>query len=65
MPAAESFAQPVGSDRAALVALYEATGGDNWSDKRKWLSPEPLLAWHGVTTNRNGRVTLLNLSDNG
>ena len=51
----------VGPDTAALVALYEATDGDNWKNNTLWLSDGPLRAWHGVTTDDNGRVTELNL----
>ena len=51
-------------DRAALVALYEATDGSNWKDKKNWLSDQPLGDWHGVTTDANGRVTRLFLNDN-
>ena len=53
----------VASDRAALVALYNATGGASWSTSTNWLSDRPLDEWHGVTTNSVGRVTLLLLSD--
>ena len=35
----------VESDRAALVALYNATGGANWTDNTNWLSDEPLSEW--------------------
>ena len=51
-------------DRAALVALYNATDGANWRDKSGWLSNSPIGEWHGVTTYANGRVTDLNLSWN-
>ena len=51
-------------DRAALVALYEATDGLNWTNKENWLSATPLDEWYGVTTDSNGRVTVLNLRDN-
>ena len=30
-----------------------------------WLSGEPLSEWYGVTTDTNGRVTILSLSANG
>ena len=53
------------AERAALVALYNATDGDNWTNNDKWLSEEPLGNWHGVTTDENGRVTELRLSSNG
>ena len=49
------------SDRAALVALYNAAGGANWTNNTNWLSARPLGEWHGVTTDGNGRVTELNL----
>ena len=51
-------------DRAALVALYEATDGDNWKNNTNWLSDESLDEWYGVTTDGNGRVTALVLEDN-
>ena len=61
------------ADTVALVALYEATNGDEWlfyvgasslysAKSRNWLSYEPLRDWLGVTTS-GGRVTELLLSD--
>ncbi|MYG50020.1 MAG: hypothetical protein F4164_11820 [Gemmatimonadales bacterium] len=49
------------SDRAALVALYEATGGPNWRNNDGWLSDRPLDEWYGVDTNASGRVVRLEL----
>ena len=37
-------------DRAALVALYNATNGPNWRTKTNWLSDRPVVEWYGVTT---------------
>ena len=54
-----------GGDRAAPVAIYNATGGDNWTLNTNWLTDAPLEKWHGVTTNNNGRVVFLRLPDNG
>ena len=54
----------VESDRAVLVALYNATDGPNWTDNTNWLSNEPLSEWHGVATNDDGHVTELNLRRN-
>ena len=57
-------AQPA-SDRAALVALYNATAGPNWTNSTNWLDPDrPLGEWHGVTTDETGRVTHLSLYEN-
>ena len=52
------------AERDALVALYNATDGANWSDNSNWLSAEPLGDWHGVTTDSDGRVTRLSLDTN-
>ena len=52
------------TDRAALVALYNATSGDNWANNDNWLSDKPLGEWHGVTTDSDGRVRRLDLSGN-
>ncbi|MXZ70432.1 MAG: hypothetical protein F4Z04_02805 [Acidobacteria bacterium] len=65
-PMDEALAQgSVQSDRAALVRLYNATDGPNWANSTNWLSDEPLSDWHGVTTDANGRVTMLDLDFNG
>ena len=66
MPAADESADTgsVEMDRAALVALYNATGGANWSDSENWLSDMPLGEWYGVTTDEDGRVTGLRLRRN-
>ena len=52
------------ADREALVALYNATGGANWTNKTNWLTNAPIGQWHGVTTDANGRVTDLSLGEN-
>ena len=48
-------------DRAALVALYEATDGPNWVNNDNWLTDAPLGEWHGVWTDAAGRVQGLDL----
>ena len=55
------------TDKKALVALYNATGGPEgkWTTKTHWLSEAPVWEWHGVTADHNGRVTALNLKGNG
>ena len=55
----------VAGDRAALVILYNATGGANWTNNSGWLSAAPLDQWHGVTTDAEGRVSTLDLRNNG
>ena len=55
---------PLETDREALVALYNATGGRNWSRNDNWLSNKPIKEWAGVQTDASGRVVALNLSAN-
>ena len=55
----------VATDRAALVALYGATDGANWTNNTNWTGNEALTDWHGVATDANGRITRLSLSGNG
>ncbi len=58
-------AQTVATDRAALVALYDATGGGSWTDSAGWKTDQPLGDWHGVTTDsETGRVTSLIVANN-
>ena len=54
----------VATDKAALVALYNATDGANWITSTNWKTTEPLSTWHRVTTDANGRVTGLSLAQN-
>ncbi|MYB49341.1 MAG: hypothetical protein F4X72_08795 [Dehalococcoidia bacterium] len=51
-------------ERAALTALYDATGGADWKIDDGWLRDGALDKWLRVTTDENGRVTDLDLSAN-
>ena len=63
------------AERAALIALYSGTDGDNWNDNSGWKTP-PLdvdgfalpgteNTWFGVTTDGgNASVTAINLGNN-
>ena len=53
------------ADRDVLVALYNATNGASWARNDNWLSDRPLGEWYGVTSDANGRVTELDLTQNG
>ena len=58
-----AFAVPT-QEREALVALYNATNGPNWTNNSGWLgSVGTECNWHGVSCS-NGRVTELDLSSN-
>lgn len=51
-------------EREALIALYKATNGDNWTNNTNWCSDKPLNEWYGVSTNNNDRVHSLILDSN-
>ena len=51
-------------DLPPLVALYNATNGEDWVDNGNWVSNSPLGAWHGVDTEPGGRVRILDLEEN-
>ena len=53
------------SDRDALLALYDATGGPDWTESQNWLTEAALGEWHGIETDSEGRVTALRLQNNG
>ena len=62
---AAALDEPEVSSRIALIDLYNSTDGPNWTDGTYWLTEFPVSLWHGVTTNLSGRVTHLNLRNNG
>ncbi len=51
------------TDREVLIALYNATDGDNWSYNTNWLSDKPLDQWYRVRTDSTGSVTWLYLNN--
>ncbi len=51
-------------ERSALIALYNAGDGGNWTGRHNWLTAAPVSTWHGVATNGQGQVTGLDLEDN-
>ena len=55
----------VPGERAALVALYEATDGAKWRRQDNWLTDLSIANWYGVFTDRQGHVTGLFLENNG
>ena len=53
------------SDRAVLEAFFEITGGPGWTNSDGWGGDGLLEEWHGVSVDSQGRVTGLDLSENG
>ena len=52
------------SDREILEALYDATGGPDWTNNDGWLTDASLQDWHGVWVDSDGRVRSLSLTSN-
>lgn len=50
------------SDSLSLVALYNSTEGETWTNL--WDLTQPMTTWYGVTLNQNGCVKVLNLGNN-
>ena len=65
MPAPTLDLVAIEADRQALVALYNATDGPNWTNNENWLSDAPLGHWHGVIVDSSGRVIEIYLRENG
>jgi len=51
------------SECEALVALYNSTDGDNWTNNDGWLQTLTPCTWYGVTC-EYGHITTLNLNNN-
>ena len=62
---AESYPPGLLADLVALVALYESAGGESWAERDNWLSDPAVASWSGVSIGGDGRVTGLDLSENG
>ena len=58
------MAEVLEKEREALIALYEATGGDNWTHNDNWCSDKPVSEWYGIYCNDNGTVCDISLADN-
>lgn len=52
------------TERDALVALFESTGGSGWINRDGWLSDAEPGNWYGVDTNSQGHVTRIVLNEN-
>ncbi len=53
------------SDVAVLDALYQTAGGSEWTNSTGWRASPVLEGWYGVDADALGRVTGLDLSNNG
>ena len=55
--------EALAAERDALIALYQSTGGENWTNNTNWCTDKPLSKWYGVNVSDN-RVTSLSLAYN-
>ena len=53
------------TDRAALEAIYDALGGENWTRGDNWKTDLPLSEWSGVGIDDYGRVDTLSIGGGG
>ncbi len=60
---ARGFPSDFKTDSLALVALYNATGGNGWVNKNLWLQ-KPVDEWAGITVTGQS-ITAINLANNG
>ncbi len=52
------------ADYLELIRLYNATDGENWTNKDAWLTA-PVKEWHGVQLSEDGkRITKIELNNN-
>ena len=51
--------------REALKLIFLQTDDKSWTSKSGWLTDAPLSTWEGIRTDSRGRVTGLQLSENG
>lgn len=56
--------EKVAIDKEALIAIYDALGGDKWNNKQNWCSDLPLDSWYGVSTYSDGTVYSISLRNN-
>ncbi|WP_192085667.1 hypothetical protein [Algoriphagus sp. Y33] len=64
-----SNALPSQAEYSALMAIYQATGGANWTNKVGWSTANPNVVqsvdgWSGVTVDFDGHVTGIHLNGN-
>jgi len=50
-------------DYDALIALYDATNGDNWTQNTDWKTTEPVDSWYGISVS-GAHITGIDLSSN-
>lgn len=52
------------TEKNALLALYNSTGGQSWTNNDNWCTEKPLSEWHGVFLNADGYIERITLNSN-
>ena len=61
----QSLNQELAVEREALIAIYNALNGDNWTHNDNWCSDKPVNEWYGIETwGELGYVNCINLYNN-
>ena len=55
---------PISRIRQFLMEIFEETNGHQWKNNTNWKSDAPIGEWYGVTTDAEGHVVAIDLSDN-
>jgi len=60
------LAQVPETEKEALIALYNSTGGENWFNNTNWNTTEPVIEWYGISVDTVGEdhVNSIQLSFN-
>jgi hypothetical protein len=61
LPLVENVYVKYPTERAALLALYNSTHGDDWGNNTGWGTDTYHCDWYGVTCDENEHVTILDL----
>ncbi len=64
IPTREGAFLACNEERADLMKLYEAMGGENWTVSDNWGTDAPLDSWFGIAVDSAGRVTQIAMRDN-
>ena len=64
MPFCGDEALPAEETDPVLLALYNDTGGDDWTNNTRWLTNQPIDKWFGGLSGGPGLVTGLQLPEN-
>ncbi len=60
-----AYAAIPGDEKDALIAIYDATGGDAWTNKTGWKTASDPCTWHGITCDAaKTHITKINLTAN-